>query len=493
MNGKVVFEKPILHWCHKMLGIFILLFSSLYFLFPMFFYQTLFRDEVQNLAWGHIIRWSYDIHPPLGAWFITFLNFLFSDMRVASYSAAVLCVMVSLYFVYRLSSFYLNAWQTLVACLLSTLTIFYLNNFVLEFNQNTIMLPFWAMVCYFTDQSLRDNRWRDWFLLGVVTAFAILSKYESLMIIGLMFLWLIFHFRARYFIKLLVAFGLTCILCLPHIMSVAKDGFLPILFIQSRVDVSFQHGFLYRHLYYPVETILSQIIHISISLLALTLLIKTKIIKKIPSSNLNTDRNFLLYLGIAPFCLLIIISCIWGIHIMPEWGFPLYIFTIPALMSYFEVSSHKGAIKKILILVLCAHVFALVSYKMFHYYSSKRHSTNYPGYSLAEKAAEYWRQYNEGSINFVGGDRPLNYFLAVYLKNKPYILENFSFVESPWIDPKLAKKQGILIAQLDCRQSDLNKIQKQFFIPHYQCFDIAMSNKHDLKTMPIALMIAYPK
>lgn len=473
-------------WCDKSMCLFIMIFSALYLILPLLLYETIFRDVAQNITWGHEISWSYNRHPPLCTWLLTFMTSLFGDIRLAVYSASVLCLMTSLFFVYRISKYYLDPVQALSACLLSTISIFHLNNFVLEFNQNVMMLPCWVMTCYFSHKAMQYNRWTDWSLLGVVSTLAVLAKYESVIIIGVLFIWMLCHFQVRYRLKLLLAMGITTLLLIPHMKSVAEHGFLPFSFLFSRVKHGYQASFLWRHVYYPCAAAIGLLIHVIPPVLVLMLLMGLKKMRV-------NSMNFLVYLGIAPFGFVILISMMLGVFILGEWGYPLFAFTIPALVSYFGVNIQKKDVKKIFVLVVFLHVMTLLAYKFLQYNSDKRQSTNYPGVVLAEKANQYWHEFYAEPIHYVGGDEPFYYFLAAYLDSKPLLLEHYSLAESPWINAKQLKKQGMVMVIYGCDGAEKKLVAQQFAVQHSRCVRVPMSNKRHYQAMPMTLMIVAPR
>ena len=160
---KNYFDSP-----NKLFFIYIIGFALIYSLLPSLWYQSILPDSAQNLAWGHTWAWSYNRHPPLGTWLISIISLFSGNNEIATYSASVICLSISLIFIYLLSKRYLSPETAIAASVLSSFSLYYLINFVLQFNQNTIMLPFWVMICYFFDTCLRTNQLRHWLILSLL-------------------------------------------------------------------------------------------------------------------------------------------------------------------------------------------------------------------------------------------------------------------------------------------------------------------------------------
>jgi 4-amino-4-deoxy-L-arabinose transferase-like glycosyltransferase len=471
---------------------FILGFALIYLLLPSFWYQSILPDSAQNLSWGHTWSWSYNRHPPLGTWLISLMSIICGTNEIATFTASVVCLSVSLLFIYLLSKRFLGAQDAFVACIFSSLSLYYLTNFVLQFNQNTIMLPFWIMICYFLDCCLRTHRVKDWIFLALVTAGAILAKYESLLIILIALLYLLWHFEYKFISKLLMALVIQLAILTPHLASVAHHGFLTLEFIQSKANEGQSHSAIYTHLYYPIKALFEQLCHLMPALALLALSVKSKNIIKSRDIN-KAGFNYLVYLGVAPLGLVILLSFILGLKIQPEWGFPLFSFTIPALMSCFQLKSKTTFLKPLLFTALAFHLGSLGMYMAFNYYTPKFARTNNPSYLLAIEALQYWNQFSNEPIRYVAGDENYDYYLAAYLPTKPLLLEAYSLKLSPWLSKKELKESGLMMVIEGCDRHRNKALKKQFSAQAYQCINIPYSNKYREQYKSVTLMVVPPR
>jgi hypothetical protein len=473
-------------------ALFLMGFALIYTLIPFLSYETILPDSAQNLTWGHTLLWSYDRHPPLGTWLITCMSWLLRNNELATYSSNAICLSTSLWFIFKLSKRYLEDNDALVACIFTSFSLFYLINYALQFNQNTIMLPFWVMVCYFFDSCLRDNRFQDWMFLAVAAAASILAKYESVLIITLLLFYLFWNFEYKFIFKLTVAFIACILLVTPHFISVAQHGFLTFKFIVDKMDTSQTHGVLYKHLYYPILAFFEQLYHILPAVLLLAGAVKNKYITRVTHHEGKARFNFLIYLGIAPLALVILISLFLGLKITAEWGFPLFSFTMPAIIYYFKLNSRAFFIRPLIYLALVFHVVTLSIYISFNYFSPTMSRANYPSYVFAKYATQYWQKFTNKPLKYIGGEEYIDYYLAAYLPNKPLLLEAFSLQHSPWLKEKELKKHGVMLVVKGCEKINTQRLMKQFAGRAHQCIKIPLSNKYKQQYTKLTLMVVPP-
>ncbi len=488
LEKNIIHEKLAINLNHLM-AFFLLGFTLIYTLIPSFFYQSVLPDSAQNLSWGHTFAWSYNRHPPLGTWLISLLRFVCINNEVAAFSASVLCLSVSLFFIFLMGKRYLTIQDAFAACLLSSLSIYYFANFVLQFNQNSIMLPFWVMIGYYSDRCLQSNKMSDWILLGIAAAGAILAKYESLVIIFIALLYLLRHFEYKFLPKLILASVITLLLITPHLISVAQHGFLTLEFIHSKAREGQDHTAFYTHLFYPLKAFAEQSGHLLPALALLGFLVFKK---QLNASRCKFSRNYLVYLGIAPLILVVGLSLAFGLKIQPEWGFPLFAFTLPAIMFFFQLKAKEALLKPILLLVLGIHTLALSAYMTINYFSPKFKRTNNPSYFLAHEAQRYWNRFSSEPVRYVAGNEHYDYYLAAYLPSHPLLLEEFSITLSPWISKADLEKSGLLIILDGCDKYQIELLKKEYPIEAHQCLETPLSNKYQKIFKPFALMVVPP-
>ena len=66
---------------------FLIAYFMIWGLLPLFCFHSLIPATPQNLAWGHVLSWGYDQHPPLGAWVITLFSVILQNNEWAGFFA----------------------------------------------------------------------------------------------------------------------------------------------------------------------------------------------------------------------------------------------------------------------------------------------------------------------------------------------------------------------------------------------------------------------
>ena len=128
--------------------IFILSHFIIWTLVPTLTNQNLPLDTIEALAWGSNLDWGFNKHPPASAFFVEMFYQIFGSQDWAYYLLSQIFVIISFYYVFKLSNEVLkNSKLSLISVLLLEAIYFY--NFTSpEYNVNICQLPFWSIVVY---------------------------------------------------------------------------------------------------------------------------------------------------------------------------------------------------------------------------------------------------------------------------------------------------------------------------------------------------------
>ena len=112
-------------------------------------------DTIEALAWGSDLDWGYNKHPPLSAFFVELVYFIFGAQDWAYYLLSQIFVVSSFFVIFIFSQdFFKNNFLSLISVLLLEGIYFY--NFTTpEFNVNVCQLPFWALCVFYSWKILR--------------------------------------------------------------------------------------------------------------------------------------------------------------------------------------------------------------------------------------------------------------------------------------------------------------------------------------------------
>ena len=399
--------------------IFISIHLVLWTVVPSFVNQNLPLDTIEALAWGSNLDWGFNKHPPLSAFFTEFFFKIFGPQDWAFYFLSQIFVIISFYFVFKLSEEVFNDVKLSFISVLLLEGIYFYNFTTPEFNVNVAQLPFWSLTVYFTWKiyNKKEPNIYDLCLLGLFAALGFLSKYLFLYLlisIYLLFFYLIFVIKEKKFqFKYLVTLEVFLVLLVPHIIWLINNDYMTITYGLARTGT--EEFELLNHLKNPLSFILKQF-SILIPFFALCFFLIKKIKLKI---NLKDKKLFfLIFINLVPLVLMLITSMITGAKIRTMWMTPFYLFQGVLVIYLFKNQINLKKIKNFLIFFV---FLFLLSPFLYGYISILKDDkrTDYPGKQIAEKVQFEWDQNFDEPIEFVIGNEWNAGNLSYHLKSRP--------------------------------------------------------------------------
>ena len=125
----------------KLFYIFLFFHLSLWTLVPSISNVNLPLDTIEALAWASNLEWGFNKHPPLSAFAVGVFYFIFGSNDWAYYLLSQVFVLITFYFVWKLSNeFFSNKTFSLLSLLILE-TIVFFNYTTPEFNVYVCQLP----------------------------------------------------------------------------------------------------------------------------------------------------------------------------------------------------------------------------------------------------------------------------------------------------------------------------------------------------------------
>ena len=388
-------------------------------LIPSLTNHNLPLDTIEALAWGSNLDWGFNKHPPMSAFFPEIFYQIFGSQDWAYYLLSQIFVIISFYYVFKLSKEILNNNLLGLISILLIETIYFYNFTSPEFNVNVCQLPFWSLTAYYAWRIFNGKtiKFSDCFLVGLFAAFGFLSKYLFLYLlvsIDLLFIYLIFIKKDRKFdFKYLITTEVFLVALVPHFIWLTNNEFITITYGLARTGL--EQSSLINHIQYPLIFIGKQI-GILIPFLILTWLLVQKLKFKI---NIKDKKLlFLLSINILPILLMFLTSVITGSKIRTMWMTPFYLFfgTLFVYMLQTQIN-----IKKLKPFVIGFVFFFFLSPVLYAYVSISKDDkrTDYPGKEIAIKTQYAWDQQFDSKINVVLGNEWNAGNLSYHLKSRP--------------------------------------------------------------------------
>ena len=376
-------------------------------------------DIIEALAWGSNLDWGFNKHPPMSAFFPEIFFQIFGAQDWVYYLLSQIFVIISFYFVFKLSKEILNNNLLSLISVLLIESIYFYNFTTPEFNVNICQLPFWSLTAYYSWKiySGRNIKFTDCFLVGLFAALGFLSKYlfiYLLVSIDFLFLYLIFIKKERKFdFKYLITLEVFLIVLVPHLIWLNNNDFITITYGLARTGL--EQSSIIDHIKFPVIFILKQI-GILIPFLFLIFLLVKKI--KFKFNIKDKKLLFLLAINILPIILMFLTSLITGSKIRTMWMTPFYLFFGTFFVYLFQKQINTKKLKSfiygfIFLFFLSPVLYAYISISQ----DDKR--TDYPGKGIALKTQYAWDKQFSSTINVVYGNEWNAGNLSYHLKSRP--------------------------------------------------------------------------
>ena len=376
-------------------------------------------DTIEALAWGSNLDWGFNKHPPMSAFFPEIFFKIFGPQDWSYYLLSQIFVVISFYYVFKLSKEILKDTKLSLISVLLLVSIYFYNFTTPEFNVNVCQLPFWSLVVYYSWKIYNSKKisFLDCVLVGLFGALGFLSKYlfvYLLISIDLLFIYLIFFKKTKRFdFKYLITFEVFIVLLIPHLIWLYNNDFVSILYGLKRTGL--ENSNIINHINQPLIFLFKQI-GILIPLFFLTWLL----LKKIKFKFNFKDKNliFLIVINLLPIFLMLLTSIITGSKIRTMWMTPFYLFFGVLLVYIFKSQINLKKVKSFLLGFLFLFFLSPIIYSYVSL-TQKDKRTDYPGKEIALKTQIIWDQDFKSEIEFVTGDEWKAGNLSYHLKSRP--------------------------------------------------------------------------
>ena len=399
--------------------VFLLFHLAVWTLVPTITNINLPLDTIEAIAWGSNLDWGFNKHPPASAFFTEVFYQIFGAQDWSYYLLSQIFVVISFYFVFKLSNEILRNLKLSFISVLLLEGIYFYNFTTPEFNVNVAQLPFWALSAYFTWKVLnkKEPAVFDLVLLGIFAAIGFLSKYLFLYLllsIDLLFFYLLFVEKDRKFkFSYLISLEVFLLLLIPHLVWLVSNDYATITYGLARTGT--EEFELFNHFKNPISFILKQI-GILIPFFILCFFLIKKIKFKI---NLKDKKLiFLVFISLFPVALMLITSIITGSKIRTMWMTPFYLFLGLLVIYLFK---NQINLKKINNFLICFIFLFLFSPSLYGYISISKDNkrTDYPGKEIAQLVQNRWNKNFTNEIKYVVGDEWHAGNLSYHLSSRP--------------------------------------------------------------------------
>ena len=381
--------------------------------------QNLPLDTIEALAWGSNLDWGFNKHPPASAFFVEIFYQIFGSQDWAYYLLSQVFVIISFYYVFKLSNEILNDPTLSLISVLILEAIYFFNFTTPEYNVNVCQLPFWSIVVYYSWKIFQNKKilLKDCVIVGLFASIGFLSKYLFLYLlisICLLFIFYIFFKKTLKFdFKFLIIFEVFIILIIPHIIWLHNNDYITLTYGLKRTGI--ESSSFIDHIKYPAIFIAKQF-----GLLIPFFILIALLVKRIKFKINLKDKKlvFLIFVNLLPIFLMLLTSLITGSRIRTMWMTPFYLFF--GLLGVYIFQSQIN-LKKINHFLYGFIFLFFLSPTLYSYISMKQTDkrTDYFGKEIAGLIERRWDKNFNNEIMYVVGDEWYAGNLSYYMKSRP--------------------------------------------------------------------------
>ena len=310
--------------------------------------MNLFFDEAQYWSWAKSPAFGYYSKPPMVAWMIALTTSVCGDGEACVRLSSPLLHLGTALIIYKIA----EILYTREKAFYSAITYITMPAVVLSsslVSTDPSLLFFWALSILFFIKSLKENLWRWWLLTGVAAGLGMLSKYNMLLFLPSVIIYLSFSQNGRKYLfttKFWAAGVVALLIFLPNVFWNFQHGM-----------VSFAHtgdnargAGVALHPAKMLEFVGSQF-GVFGPILFGTLIV---IISKMRSNLTYSEERLLIWQILPLFILITSISLLARAH--ANWAAPIYVPATILVVSWL-LENRK---KKLLLVSIGLHVFVAV-------------------------------------------------------------------------------------------------------------------------------------
>lgn len=417
-------------------------------------------DNIEQLTWVHAIAWGYYKHPPLPTWLIWLPVRLFGDTAVVSYVAGATCTLLSLALMWNLLH-RLRGPRYAAVALMAALCITYYNGRLYYYNHETVLMLFVAASASLYWQAHSTGRTKWWLALGVALGMGALAKYQIAVAATciVVFWWWQSSWRVLQQRRgLLLAALVSLLIFAPHIAWLRSHDFGPIHYA-SASSLGAEHPWGQRWLD-SAGWLASQLLNRALPAWILLVFASRgrrrlqRSAQQVATLNADIDRGsraFLLVWGIVPLLFVPAMGLLLGADLQKHWGTPFLMLAVPAAMELsasvvdWQRVAPRSLVRVFLVLQLLLLAETQLTSPSGPAALQDHRWRSFDSLALARAVEAPARKALGGRICLVSGPPEAAGALALRLQDQPLVLIDGRLDRSPWVDPQLARRCGVLL------------------------------------------------
>ncbi len=407
--------------------------------------QDLNADMAEMVVWTREPALGYPKHPPFLAWVLWAWFKLFPLADWSYILLAVITVSGGIYLAVELSAQFLSRERLAAVPFLLAAIPFY--NFLgLKFDQNSTLIPLWALAMWAMLRAL-DTRHLGWAALaGIVAAAAMLTKYWSVFLIAALSLAALVHPKRRAYFRSgapSVTAGLFALALAPHVAWLVKEDFPPLTWVATRrISAGFADT-----LHSLVEYLAGTAGYASIALILVVVFVRPTGAAIRDSWFPRDERRTAAALFWTPLLLPVVPALIKNISLLSLWSTPALNLLPVMMLASPKITVPRVTVLRIAGVITAVTLFIVLISPVIAFVILKTGVENNAAYArLIMRAAEQeWHKTIDKPLTMIAGPFVLVSSAAFYGADKPSTFANFSSYLSPWATEERLSRDGMAI------------------------------------------------
>lgn len=421
-------------------GLLLMLYFTAWTALPLWLSGSYPLDVVEGIYWGREWQWGYYKHPPLSSWLL--YAFYRALGHIGPYLLSQLCIVLTLWLVYRLGRQVLSPSRALLGSLL-LLGVFYYTWPSLEFNHNIAQLPVWAGIVYALYLATMRQRLLYWLLFGLLAGLGMLVKYSVAILLVVAVLYSLFTRCRRLWLGAgpWLALLLAALVFLPNVLWLMQHDWLPFAYAETRAAEAESRSGRAAALGFLATQLLNHL-----PLLLILLATRTRL-RWLPEK--NDGLVFLLFMGLGPVLLLLVPGLLLGIGLRDMWGMPMWNLSgllVAALIpdAVFE-RQYPRLLRGVAVWLAIATALMTAYVGWGGQWRNKPSRMDWPQVALARQVDVQWQQLSTCPLDSVSGDYWLSGLAAAYAHDAPSVMIGGNPAYSPWMSSARLQQHGSLL------------------------------------------------
>ena len=394
-------------------------------------------DMAEQVVWARHLDWGYPKHPPLLAWLLAAWFAVFPATDWAYNLLAALNLGLGLYLAYVLAGEWLEGDKRIAAPFLLAVIPFY--NFLgLKFDQNSALIPLWAITALAFTRALETRRIGWAIVMGVGGAAAMSVKYWSAFFLLALIVAALFDKRRDAYFRSAapyVTVAVAALLLLPHAVWLVQNNFPPAHWVTARRASSDVADWLRSLSEYSFGTLG----YISVALIAYAVVTRPSRAALrdtlLPADNLRRRAALLFW---VPLLLPVAVAMATRTSLLSLWNVPAFNLLPVMLLSSPRVTLVRKGAARIAALATYFAIAAVLASPIAAYVFLKAGQENDAIYAhlLMDQMQRDWHAKTDRPLKFVAGPFGLISTAAFYGADRPLAYADFSPYLSPWATPE---------------------------------------------------------